>query len=121
MTKKEIAIDFLQQASAGNVAAAYDKHVHPQFRHHSPWFKGDRESLMQAMQEAHESNPNEFLEVKRTLSEGDLVAVHSHVRQADGTDIAVVHIMRFEGESIIEMWDVGLAVPVDSPNENGPF
>ena len=43
LTRKEIAIAFLREASAGNVRAAYEKYVHPAFRHHNPYFKGDRE------------------------------------------------------------------------------
>jgi predicted SnoaL-like aldol condensation-catalyzing enzyme len=39
----------------------------------------------------------------------------------DGKEHAVVHIVRFDGEKIAEMWDVGQAVPADSPNENGMF
>lgn len=121
MNRKAIAIEFLEQAASGKVAEAYDQYVHPEFRHHSPWFKGDRQSLMEAMQEASETSPNEIFAVKRALEDGDLVAVHSHVRQASGADIAVVHILRFEGEQIVELWDVGLVLPDDSPNENDAF
>jgi len=50
------------------------------------------------------------------------VAVLSHLRreQAD-IDIAVVHILRFSGGRIVEMWDVGQVVPKDSPNALGMF
>ena len=34
---------------------------------------------------------------------------------------AVVHIFKFEGNLIVELWDMGQAVPEDSPNENGMF
>jgi predicted SnoaL-like aldol condensation-catalyzing enzyme len=51
MNKKEIATSFLTLASSGNVAEAYEKYVHPQFRHHNVYFKGGRESLQKAMEE----------------------------------------------------------------------
>ena len=35
--------------------------------------------------------------------------------------IAVVHLLRFEGGHVAELWDVGQAVPEDSPNPNGMF
>jgi predicted SnoaL-like aldol condensation-catalyzing enzyme len=120
-SRKEIAVEFLSRASSGQVREAYELHVHPDFIHHNAYFKGDRDSLLRAMEEAHQSTQNNFLDVKH-VTEGDgLVWVHSHVQQKDGTDIAVVHIFRFEGSQIIELWDVGMVVPKDAPNENGPF
>jgi predicted SnoaL-like aldol condensation-catalyzing enzyme len=35
--------------------------------------------------------------------------------------MAVVHILRFEGGKIVEMWDVGQEIPKDSPNALGVF
>ena len=121
MTKKDIAKDFLELASSGKVREAYEKYVHEDFKHHNAYFKGDRESLMKAMEGAHRETPNKFLEVKHVLEDDALVAVHSHVQQENGTDIAVVHIFRFEEDKIVELWDVGFPVPKDSPNENGVF
>jgi hypothetical protein len=46
MSKKDIAISFLKLASSGKVREAYEKYVHPDFSHHNPYFKGDRESLL---------------------------------------------------------------------------
>lgn len=34
---------------------------------------------------------------------------------------AVVHVFRFQGNLIAELWDVGQAVPENSPNEYGMF
>ena len=46
MNKKEIAQTFLQSVSSGNVTAAYEKYIHPEFRHHNAYFNGDRDSLL---------------------------------------------------------------------------
>ena len=121
MNKKDIATIFLKLASSGKVREAYDKYVHPDFRHHNAYFKGDRESLLRGMEEAAITSPNKFLEVQHVFEDGNMVAVHSHVKQENGTDIAVVHIFRFDGDQIVELWDVGQQVPKDSPNENGVF
>ena len=67
-------------------------------------------------------NPDKALKVQRALQDGDEVAVLSHVQQHPGDrGGAVVHIFRFEGGRIAELWDVGQAVPEDSINENGMF
>jgi len=56
--KKEIAVSFLSLASSGRVGEAYEKYVHPDFRHHNPYFKGDRESLLKGMEESAHQFPH---------------------------------------------------------------
>ena len=120
-TKKDIAISFLKNASAGKLDEAYTL-VSPNFRHHNPYFKGDAESLKAGMAEAAAKFPNTSLDVQRVFENGDLIAVHSRVQHAaDTPEIAVVHIFRFEDGRIAELWDVGMEAPKDSPNENGMF
>lgn len=109
-------------SASGKVREAYRRHVGPGFSHHNPFFRGDDDSLMLAMEESAAKNPNKILEVKRVLEEGDYVMVHSHVRQKpEDLGGAVVHIFRFQDGCIIEFWDVGQPIPENSPNGNGMF
>ncbi|HSK77023.1 MAG TPA: nuclear transport factor 2 family protein [Thermoanaerobaculia bacterium] len=120
--QKEAAMDFLRLVVSGKVGEAYRKYIGPEFRHHNAFFKSDAESLRAAMEENAAQSPNKVLEIHRALEDGDLVAVHSHIRQhPDDRGAAVVHIFRFEGDRIAEAWDVGQAVPESSPNELGMF
>ena len=120
--RKEAAVSFLKLAASGKVDEAYGKHIGPNFRHHNPYFPGDAESLKAGMAEAHAKFPDTALEVQHVFEEDDLVAVHSRVQHAPDTPaIAVVHIFRFEGDRIAELWDIGQEEPKDSPNENGMF
>lgn len=123
MTKKELAKSFLQMAGTGDVDAAYAKFIAPEFIHHNQYFKGDRQSLLSAMKQAHAASPNKSIETKMALEDGDKVMTLSRVvRSAPGAeDIAVVHIFRFERDRVVELWDLGQMVAKDSPNENGPF
>jgi predicted SnoaL-like aldol condensation-catalyzing enzyme len=122
VSKKDLATSFLTLAASGKVSEAYRKYIARNFRHHNPYFKGDAESLKAGMMEAHQKFSGTRLEVQHIWEEEDLVAVHSRVRHAaDMPEIAVVHIFRFEGNKIAEMWDVGMETPKDSPNENGMF
>ncbi|MGA9225072.1 MAG: nuclear transport factor 2 family protein [Mesobacillus sp.] len=119
---KEKAVSFLQLVASGEVREAYHRYISPDFRHHNPFFQGDADSLMLAMEENGAENPNKILEVKRVIEEGDIVAVHSHVKQKqDDIGAAVVHIFRFHNNVIVELWDVGQPIPENSPNENGVF
>jgi predicted SnoaL-like aldol condensation-catalyzing enzyme len=122
MNNKERAISFLRLASSGNVREAYDTYIHPQFRHHNPYFPGDRASLLAAMEENAATFPQKEFEAVRALEDGDLVAVHGRVRLTPSRPwIALIHIFRFQDNQIIEEWEAGQEVPKDSPNQNGAF
>lgn len=120
--QKEAATDFLRLAVSGKVREAYRKYIDPEFRHHNAFFRSDAESLMAAMEENAVKNPNKVLEIQRALQDGDLVAVHSRIRQhPDDRGAAVMHIFRFKGDRVVELWDFGQPVPENSPNELGMF
>src|SRR5262245_12373377 len=109
---RDAAVSFLKLAASGRVREAYTRYVGFGFRHHNPFLAGDAEALMAGMEENARQNPDKSLDVLRTLEEDDLVAVHSHVRQKPGDPGAVVvHLFRFEGDRIAELWDVGQPVP----------
>lgn len=122
MTMKEIAKDFLQLASKGESRKAFELYVSDKFKHHNAYFKGDGHSLMVAIEESAKKNPNKIFEIQRALEDGNLVAVHSRVKQTQSdTEIAVMHIFRFENDEIVELWDFGQSVPTEVVNENGMF
>jgi predicted SnoaL-like aldol condensation-catalyzing enzyme len=119
---KEMAIEFLRLAAAGEVDQAYGKYVAANFRHHNPWFRGDAAALSAGMAQNAAQFPEKSLEVKQALQEGDRVAVLCHVRHHAGErGFAVVHIFRFEGGRIAELWDLAQAVPEEMVNQNGMF
>ena len=120
-SKKDIAISFLKNAATGKLDDAY-QNAAPNFRHHNPYFKGDAKSLKSGMAQAAAMFPKTTLEVQHSFEDGDQVAVHSRVQHSPNTlPIAVVHIFRFEGDQIAELWDVSMEAPQKSPNENGMF
>ena len=122
MENRDIAVVFLRMCARGEVRDAYERHVAAGFVHHNAWFPGDRESLLLAMEQSAAKEPNKAFEPKQVVDGGDRVAVLSHLVRADaGVEIAVVHILRFEGGQIVEMWDVGQEIPKDSPNALGMF
>lgn len=120
MNKKQVAIDFLNIVGMGKVREGYEKYVAQEFIHHNQYFKGDRESLLVAMEEASKTHPNKALKVKYCYQDGDTVITHSLVVK-EGMDIAVVHIFRFREEKIVELWDLGQVIEKNCPNENGLF
>src|SRR5512143_1783187 len=122
ISNKDAAIAFLQLASSGKVREAYLNFVGAGFKHHNPFFEGSAEALMIAMEQNARQNPDKHLEVKHALAEGDLVAVHAHVRhKPEEAGAAVIHIFRFENGRIVELWDVGQPLLEESPNQYGMF
>ncbi len=119
---KDLALSFLQLIVSGEIREAFVTCIGTNFSHHNPFFRGDAESLMLAMEENQSDSPTKILDVKHVIQEGDTVVIHSHIKQ-DVNDIgaAVIHIFRFEDNKVVELWDVGQEVPKKSPNENGMF
>lgn len=116
------AVDFLRLASRGDVAQAFGRYVSDRFRHHNPWFAGDAQALMRAMADNARQHPAKSWEPLRTVAEGGLVCVHSRIRlEPEGRPVAAVHIFRFEGERIAELWDVTQPEPDAVANEHGMF
>lgn len=121
MSKKDIAESFLKLASAGHVTEAFEKYVHPLFRHHNAYFRGDRQTLIEGMIANATQFPNKKYETVRMIEEGDMVVVQGKVTLTTDSQWSVIHIFRFEGELIIEEWEASQQVLSDSPNENGIF
>lgn len=119
---KEKAVSFLKLVASGKIRQAYEKYIADDFKHHNPYFRGDAESLLLAMEEDAAQNPKKELEVKQVIQENETVTVYSHVKQNPGDlGFALVHIFRFQDDKIAELWDIGQAIPENSPNENGMF
>jgi predicted SnoaL-like aldol condensation-catalyzing enzyme len=122
MTNKEAAPAFFKLVCDRKITEAYARFIAPDFIHHNQYFKGDRQSLHDAMVAAHTQFPDTRIEIKHVYESGDTVITHSRVKhRPDVEGVAVVHICRFENGKIAEMWDLGQEILKDSPNENGPF
>ncbi|MEO9474091.1 MAG: ester cyclase [Cyclobacteriaceae bacterium] len=120
MSRKEIAQTFLKLAGTGSAEAAFAKFAGSSFIHHNQYFEGSAASLQQAIEDDHKSNPNESFEIKYCYEDADTVVTHSLVVKKE-MQIAVVHIFRFEGDKIVELWDLGQPIEKDSPNQYGLF
>lgn len=119
---KQAAVDFLQLVVAGQINQAYDRHVDMTGKHHNPFFAAGFSALKQAMADIQVQAPTKQLTVKHVLGDGDLVAVHSHLNVQPGEPgMSVLHLFRFRAGKIVELWDVGQAIPEQSPNQDGAF
>jgi predicted SnoaL-like aldol condensation-catalyzing enzyme len=68
------------------------------------------------------TNPQLHMDFKRIIAEGNLVAVHSHLKpNLQDRGVAVVDIFRVEDGKMVEHWDVIQPVPTQAANKNGMF
>ncbi len=119
---RQAAVQFLKLVVSGHIDEAYQKYVDMKGKHHNPFFPAGFPALQKAMKENHSQFPNKEINVKHVLADGDLVAVHSELVLTPGGDrMSVVHVHRFQGNRIVELWDCGQQVPADSPNKDGAF
>ncbi len=117
-SRKDSAVSFLNLAASGHVQEAYREHVSAaNFHHHNPFFADGATALMAGMEENARQYPDKTLEVLHAIEEGDIVVVHSRVQPRQGDrGAALVHLFRFEGDRIAELWDIGQPVPADAVN-----
>jgi predicted SnoaL-like aldol condensation-catalyzing enzyme len=119
--QKDIAKAFLQGVVTDKVSEIYDLYTLPNFKHHNGFYSGDRKSLLEGMVHSNTMFPNKKLTIKLAVAEPPYVTLLSHVQITADKEVAVVHMYRFEGEKIAEMWDISQEVPDNTPNENGIF
>ncbi|MHA2081310.1 MAG: nuclear transport factor 2 family protein [Candidatus Thorarchaeota archaeon] len=119
-SNREIAMSFFDLVVSREYREWFDTHTSQDFIHHNQHFKGNRESLILAIEEDARNNPDKQVEIKLTLADGNLVATYSHVKQnPDDPGFALAHYFRFVDSRLVEMWDINQAVLGDSPNEIG--
>lgn len=119
---KDIAVKFLKLVVAGEIDKAYNEYVDINRKHHNTYFPAGISVLKEGMKENHVQFPDKQFSVKNVLGDGNLVATHSHLTfKAGEPGMIVVHLFRFKNNKIVEMWDCGQPIQVDSPNKDGAF
>jgi predicted SnoaL-like aldol condensation-catalyzing enzyme len=105
--RRTIVTKFLELAFTGKI-----KEEGPQFfavgcKHHNPLFPTGMDALTEAMVGAAGQFFGGSLTTEHVLVEGDLVAVHTALRNQAGEPVfAQFHLFRFSGDQIVEYWDV---------------
>jgi predicted SnoaL-like aldol condensation-catalyzing enzyme len=120
---REIVEDFLDMINTqGRVREAFERHVHETYVQHNPTIGNGPEDAM-ALIAGLVATPGFHASVKRIVADGDLVAVHMHVRfsEAENSGMAVMDMFRLENGKIVEHWDVIQEVPTETVSGNSMF
>lgn len=121
--KKEIVREFYDLAfnqKKPDQAAA--KYIGPRYIQHNPMAPDGKNAFVAFVKGFVAQYPSLRVDFKRSIAEGDLVAMHSHIIPQPGAGgLAVVDIFRLENDKIVEHWDVIQEVAETSANNNGMF
>lgn len=111
---RQLVVELLNALRAVDLDAI-DRLVAPDYQQHNPKAANGREGLKEFLGAAGPLD----VQVHRVLADGDLVAVHGHLRT---WDMAVVDIFRLsEDGHVVEHWDVVQPVAGQSANGNDMF
>jgi predicted SnoaL-like aldol condensation-catalyzing enzyme len=126
--RKRIAVEFLtllgeQKFKEGIRFFASD------CRTHNPYVAGGMDALTDAMiaanKDMRQKAPEAALTIRNAIAEGDLVAVHTELFNSRGDPakggLRQVHLFLFQGDKIVEYWDISQLVTPDQPNAAGAF
>src|SRR5580698_8846030 len=126
MTEKELeaaASGFLDTAfNIGEPETAVSEHVGDKFVQHNPQVADGAEAFIGFVTSMRSQFPGMHLEVKRVITQGQMVVTHSHLTLIPGKPgLALADFFRFEGDKVAEHWDVIQEIPDASANSNGMF
>lgn len=120
--QKDVAARVLKGVFERGDTAVVDRFVRPDYIQHNPQAPDGAETLKNLGVALHQQFPDAKYDIKRVISEGDLVLVHSNVVLTPGArGTAVFDIFRFQGGKIAEHWDVGQDVPEKPADGNDMF
>jgi predicted SnoaL-like aldol condensation-catalyzing enzyme len=126
--RRAIATEFFQMVGSGRFKEGL-RFFAPDCRQHNPYIQGSMDVLTDAMSAASKEMAPKFpdgeFRVEHILSDGDMVAVHTNLlgsRSKPGEGgLRQVHLFRFEGDKIVEYWDITQQLSKDMPNAAGAF
>ncbi len=102
------------------VQEGFEHNVGPVYQQHNPGTADGRDAAMRALTQLLARFPNSRLTVRRTIAQGNLVAVQLSWSPDPAPDRAVerVDIYRLEGGRIVEHWEVSQPPAAGSANGN---
>ena len=113
------AIAFYEMAYLGNPREAAERYLGEEYIQHNPLVGDGGEALIEYFEKMAAAYPGKTIEFVRSVSEDDLVALHTHQVWPGGDEYVTMDFFRFDSEGkIVEHWDSIQAIPETSANRN---
>jgi predicted SnoaL-like aldol condensation-catalyzing enzyme len=101
---------------------AVAQYVGDVYLQHNPQLADGPEAFIGFVHGFRSQFPDMKLDIKRVVTQGDMVVTHSHMTLKPGTPgVALADFFRFEGGKLVEHWDVIQEIPETSANAHGMF
>lgn len=101
---KAIVLEFLTKTFTDRDFTALDRWLSPDYIQHNPSIPAKRAGLRTLVEKYPEGRHYEPGRI--SIAEGDLVMVHGRYSGGGGKTLVAADIFRFEGDRIVEHWDV---------------
>ncbi len=116
---KQHAIAFYKMAYEGNPGKATELYVGAEYIQHNPAVGDGKASFIAYFERMAKEYPNKSIEFVRAVSEGDLVALHTHQIWPNNEEYVTMDFFRFDSHGkIVEHWDAIQLIPESSANNN---
>ncbi|EAR01653.1 nuclear transport factor 2 family protein [Maribacter sp. HTCC2170] len=116
---KKNAIAFYKMAYEGNPKRAVELFVGNEYIQHNPLVGDGKKPFIAYFERMQNEYPKKSIEFVRVISEGDLVALHTHQIWPDDMEYVTMDFFRFDRYGkIVEHWDAMQEIPKSSENKN---
>ncbi|MGR5245478.1 nuclear transport factor 2 family protein [Vibrio sp. PNB23_22_6] len=116
---KRSAIAFYEMAYRGNPRKAVELFVGDEYIQHNPLVGNGTLPFIEYFERMQDEYPNKDITFVRAVSEGNLVALHTHQTWPDNVEYVTMDFFRFDlNGKIVEHWDALQEIPKETLNGN---
>lgn len=119
---RALVLRFYRDLVDGGDLSLKDELMTDDYKQHSTMAGDGFEGLKEMVTWVGKEWPNRKPTWHRTICEGDLVVVHTHLERWPGDPgLAAIDIFRVENGKVAEHWDVIQEIPAELKHDNGMF
>lgn len=119
---KQNAIAFYRMAYLGEPEKAVELYVGAEYIQHNPLVGDGKQAFIDYFSDMADQYPDKDIAFVRAISEGDLVALHTHQSWPGDGQYVTMDFFRFDDKGkIVEHWDSIQVVPDGSKNGNSMY
>jgi len=116
---KKNAISFYKMAYNGAPRQAFELYAGDGYIQHNPLVGDGKEPFIVYFERMYDEYPEKSIEFVRAISQGDLVALHTHQVWPGNDQYVTMDFFRFDNHGkIVEHWDAMQQIPEESENGN---
>ncbi|QWA40816.1 ester cyclase [Chryseobacterium sp. ZHDP1] len=118
---KKLVVAFYQRLFGDKDTSAIDDYIADNYIQHNPQVADGKAPLKAMATQWIAGTPKSTVDFRKTVSEGNIVALHIKAPTPDGSYQAISEFFRVENNKITEHWDVIQAAPSSSANTHPMF